>query len=539
MNEPEIVVETKSNKVKIVLSILVSTIFIATISTLLVGHLKFDWFKFDEYKIDAKINRSIYQANYFSEKKTINTILNYEDGHHEEKEYTVDNNFVVFVTDKKDNINTGALVLLSAIAHAEGQTKEINHLDLSNEEQRKDFEAFPDGAKYPMAEFKFTDDGDIKEINLPSNMDEYNAQSLLEVIKKIIPKLTRSKKEDMSNGLEITSKKTNNKRTIVQSEAPKQFQDFEGSRYTKVVKTEIEDDQITNVESNDSLYMESKREGDEIIYGPKDFTYNSKSEIISSEVKYNEKENVEIVNNLIGKFNLIDSETLLKRIAESKEPKNYEKVIDHQKKYKNATDYKDKKIVMGHYGPTSKTYEVATFKVLGQSVTVKYEVGMKNNKAYNKVVIISKFGTFEFGNKDSTGPITKTFEYSQMVFKFIPPPFPLIAIGVYIKGVLEVAFGVKSGSGYDAKYFARIEGSLILGAEIKIGWDFIASLTAFAEGTILSASAETTIYKGVISKTPGFRLSIGKLVVGIRACLFWFIKTTLWTTVLFKGWTIN
>ena len=215
-----------------------------------------------------------------------------------------------------------------------------------------------------------------------------------------------------------------------------------------------------------------------------------------------------------------------------------QKLIDHQKKYKNATDYKDKKIVMGHYGPTSKTYEVATFKVLGQSVTVKYEVGMKNNKAYNKVVIISKLGTFEFGNKDSTGPITKTFEYSQMVFKFIPPPFPLIAIGVYIKGVLEVAFGVKSGSGYDAKYFARIEGSLILGAEIKIGWDFIASLTAFAEGTILSASAETTIYKGVISKTPGFRLSIGKLVVGIRACLFWFIKTTLWTTVLFKGWTI-
>jgi hypothetical protein len=56
---------------------------------------------------------------------------------------------------------------------------------------------------------------------------------------------------------------------------------------------------------------------------------------------------------------------------------------------------------MEHYGPTSKTYEVATFKVLGQSVTVKYEVGMKNNKAYNKVVIISKLGTFEFGLNDN------------------------------------------------------------------------------------------------------------------------------------------
>ena len=64
LNEPEIV-ETKPNKVKIALSILASTLVVATITTLLVGHFKFDWFKSDEYKIDARINRSIYQANYF------------------------------------------------------------------------------------------------------------------------------------------------------------------------------------------------------------------------------------------------------------------------------------------------------------------------------------------------------------------------------------------------------------------------------------------------------------------------------------------
>ena len=205
-----------------------------------------------------------------------------------EREFIVDNNFVIFLTDKKDKMNQGVLVLLNAIAHVENQTKELNHLDLSNEEQIKDFEDNPDGSKYPMAVFKFTDDGDIKEINLPSNMDEYNAQSLVEVIKKVFPKLIRNKKEDISNGLEITSKKVNNKRIIVQSEAPKQFKDFERSRYTKIIKTEIEDDQITKVESNDNVYMESKKEGDEIIYGPKDFTYNSKSEITSNEVKYNE-----------------------------------------------------------------------------------------------------------------------------------------------------------------------------------------------------------------------------------------------------------
>ena len=85
LNEPEIV-EDKSNKVKIALSVLVSTLLVATISTLLVGHFKFDWFKMDEVKIDAKINRSIYQANYFSEKKTTNTKFNFENGHSEERE---------------------------------------------------------------------------------------------------------------------------------------------------------------------------------------------------------------------------------------------------------------------------------------------------------------------------------------------------------------------------------------------------------------------------------------------------------------------
>ena len=59
LNEPEIV-ETKPNKLKIVLSIIASTLVIVTITTLLIGHLKFDWFKSDEYKIDAKIQRNIY-----------------------------------------------------------------------------------------------------------------------------------------------------------------------------------------------------------------------------------------------------------------------------------------------------------------------------------------------------------------------------------------------------------------------------------------------------------------------------------------------
>ena len=84
LSPPEII-ETKSNKVKIFFSILASTLVVITITTLLVGHFKFDWFKSNVYKIDAKITRSIYQANYFKEKKTITTRFNFEGENTQEK----------------------------------------------------------------------------------------------------------------------------------------------------------------------------------------------------------------------------------------------------------------------------------------------------------------------------------------------------------------------------------------------------------------------------------------------------------------------
>jgi hypothetical protein len=169
-----------------------------------------------------------------------------------------------------------------------------------------------------MAVFTFTDDGTIAEIKLPNNMDEYNAESMVELIQKVIPKLTRSRKEDMSNGLEIKTKKAKNKRTIVQSEAPKTYQEFKGSRYSRRVKTEIEDDQITNIESNANLYLQSQPEGDQMIFGPKEFNFDTKSEIASNEVKYEEKDNVELVNKLAAKFTLINSKDLLQEIKDKK-----------------------------------------------------------------------------------------------------------------------------------------------------------------------------------------------------------------------------
>ena len=92
INEQEVVETKSSNKIKYTIAIISSTLVIAAITTLLIGHFKFDWFKNDNYKIDANIKRNFYQANYFSERKTLNAKFTLPDGASQQKEYIIDTN---------------------------------------------------------------------------------------------------------------------------------------------------------------------------------------------------------------------------------------------------------------------------------------------------------------------------------------------------------------------------------------------------------------------------------------------------------------
>ena len=527
LNEHEEVETKTSNKVKYTIAIIASTLVLAAATTLLIGHFKFDWFKSDNYKIDANINRSVYQANYFSEKKTMTTKISLSDGHIEKKEYIIDTNFVVFLTEKKENLYSAALVLLSATATAEDKLQELPHFNMFDEEEIKELESNPDGSKYPMAVFKFNDDGKIEEIKLPNNMDGYNAQLIVGLIENVIPKLSRSRQEDMSKGLEINTRKSKNKRTIVQNEAPKQFETFKGSQYSRIVKTEIEDDQITKIESNSNVHLQSQPEEGQIIFGPKDFTYDLKSEITSNEVKYDEKESVELVKKLASKFTLINSKDLIESLKEKKEEEKEEETTP----LRNLATFPIS---------ASREYKLASLDVLGQTVSLKYVVSITSSKASNKFVINSGLGTIEFGNTGCTGKISKSYPYNKQIFTFIVPnTFGLVSVGCYAKGSLGWEFGIQSGSGTATKYYASISGSLKLGAEIKAGWDFIASLSAFAEGTVFDASGKVVISNRSVANGTGFSLKMGKLVAGIRGCVAGgLIKGDIWTITLFEGWKV-
>ena len=126
--------------------------------------------------------------------------------------------------------------------------------------------------------------------------------------------------------------------------------------------------------------MASKPEGEELTFGPKEFFYNAKSEITLNEVKYNEKENVELFNKLAEKFTLIDSEVLLKFFENNKEEK------EETKQMRNL-----------FFFSAYKVFPLVTFDIVGKKVSVRYEVGLSNFKAVNKLVISSPLGNFDFG----------------------------------------------------------------------------------------------------------------------------------------------
>ena len=183
------------------------------------------------------------------------------------------------------------------------------------------------------------------------------------------------------------------------------------------------------------------------------------SEISSNEVKYEEKEYVELVNHIGSKFTLINSKDLLKKF----EPKKEEEEIPEkqEKPLRNLANFPIS---------ASKPFNISSFDVLGQTVTIKYLVGISSNEAYNKLVITSGLGTIEFGNKGCTGTIKDSYNYNKHIFTFVVPyTLGIVSVRCYAKGSLNWELGFQSGYGTSSKYYASISGNLKLGAEIKAG----------------------------------------------------------------------
>ena len=273
-------IQPKSHKKVIIAAAIIASLTLVAITTLLVGHFKFNWFKSEIYDIDAKIIRNLYQANYFTETKDLKTKIGFSNGVSEEHKIRIFTNFLVMITDKKDFLNTAILVILDTKVKTKNELKDVISFDIFNEEKIKEVIANPDGSKYPLALFKFYENGTIYDIQLPKNMDEYNAKTTIELIESVIPKLSRNRTEDISNGLDIKTKKDKKKKILVESQSPKEIPNFRDSKFVKSVERDIENEKLTSVRTNSNLFLETKLEEGESSFGFQEFNVEQKSQIL-------------------------------------------------------------------------------------------------------------------------------------------------------------------------------------------------------------------------------------------------------------------
>ena len=409
--QPEPVQKSRKSKyIKIGLLIFASIAIITTV-ILLVGHYKYGLFEDEVYQV-ANVKHEIYSTEYFTETKTVKSKLSYSSGELNERVQKITTNFLVTITDKEtlpnnEILTKATIVLLQSKAESEGNDVPLSTFDIFNENILKEFENNPNDEKYQMAVFSFYESGAIKDINLPKGMNKEDAQNIIDLINNVVPKLTRNKKEDNENGLEITTRTGKKKKTFVEYQPPKEYIDkytksqFKGSKITKTVERDIEDEKITEIRTNTNLFLETQKEDTEnyIEFGLKDFYYDTSSVIVATESEENNVDKVNIVKKYVSKLDLIDGEKLIESIME-KEKEEQKKLVEETAEEVPVTPNQLRNL--GWDGKFGWDWQIASSNILGQTVKVIYSISLASGKVKNVLKLV--FNSFEvpLGNKDGT-----------------------------------------------------------------------------------------------------------------------------------------
>ena len=512
-------------KLKLIISIIATTLILSIAIVLLIGYFKFDWFKNEIYKIDANVTREVNQANYFTETKKINTKIALTKDEYNEQNYEVNTDFMVYIKDKtelkqNDNLYTATLIILKSKMTSKDEVYDLPSFDIKDENQIKDFESKPDGAKYPIAFFSFFDNGTISKINYPKSTDEYNTQTLKELIEKVIPKLTRNRTEDNNNGLKIKTRTDRKKKTLIEEEKPKQYYSFKGSKFSKSTERDFEDDKLTDIRTTSDIYLKSSPDQDEQTLGATDFYFKSQSTIKTYE--FDGLTKIEVIH--------IPLDDIIKKLIKYGDAENEETPIKKPRKGAPLNEISNRRL--GAYSISAEqTFNIGKYDVLGQTVTVKYHVAVKNGNPINEIIIDSKLGKTTIGNTGVTlkGSWSKTVN----VFTFVFPAFPLVSLNAHVYGSVSWGVSVTSGSGSSVKLSASLSGTLSLGCEVKAGWDPVASFSGGVEGVIVSASGYAAIENKKVTKN--FSISAGRIYVYLDRSIAG-NKKRVEEKTLFNGW---
>ena len=554
--ENQVIIKSKKKKYLIIGGIILGILIILTAIFLLVAHYKYNLFGSEIYKV-AEVKRDLNSVEYFTETKTIKTKMAYTSGELEELENKIQTDFAVMLTNKEDSLNTANIVLLKSNTRMKDKEASLNSFNIFDENIVKEFEENPDGSKYPLAEFHFFDNGTIYDINLPEQMTKEEAQNMVDLINNVIPKLTRNKTEDENNGIKIKSKAFRTKQSLTEYENPKEFTDkytnttFKGSKITKEVEREIENETISEINTNTNLYLETQEEKDNknyIDFGFKNFYYNSSSKIILRQIQKEQKDIINLVKRLCSKLTLIESEKLIqeKTLKEIEEQNNNtdlnenETLIDTTIINENKTEknlrLRNLKDIWDNY--FSYNWEVTRTNILGQRTYIYYYVGLYYGRITNYLEI--RFGSLNI----KMGNLNGLYKNKKIGYEK-SKDMPLSKIPL---GCLPVFLTIKVGGSLDFSVYPNTEtfkielgGSIYMKAALEFGIGNVASVEAGIRGDFIRVTFSTTFRKNYDDSFYKDKISLRANAGNVNA--YATAKVWIWTVFsaeyeIFKGYTI-
>ena len=523
--------------------IFLTILVVLAVVFILVAKFKYNFFKKDIYQV-AKIKRDIDSTEYFLEKKTMTSNLIYSNGESQNSEQIVVTKFVVMITDRlnlenDDYLNTAALIILESKIQIEGKEAQLDSLNIFDDEEMAKFEENQEEAKYPMAIFHFYKNGTLKDIQVPKNSSKDDIYNMEDLISKVSPKLLRNKTEDEISGIQIITKDDKKKKSFTEYESQREYANkytnssFKGSKITKAVERDIEDEKLTEVRENTTLYMETqKKEEDTYLdFGIENFNFDVSSEIMAYEMKEN-KNDKDLIRKVISKQLYEDSEELLKLILEKEKEGQNENIIE---KSENTTEKENQLRNLGLLdGKLDFNWTIVEFNVLGIEIKAVYYISLSGGKIKNYLQFQSGSIVVPIGNtngKNTTGS-EKLPSKERVIAKI--PILPLVSISLKI--LPDTSHGLSAGNNYLDINFS---GSISAKAGLEFGVGKVAKIEAGVKGNILSGNFIAKIqqnYDGNYKKYIKMEANSGRFeIYAIGYVLGWKVldkKQEIW-----KGWS--
>ena len=187
-------------------------------------------------------------------------------------------------------------------------------------------------------------------------------------------------------------------------------------------------------------------------------------------------------------YTFIDSKDLIKLLTD-KEIINKEKNEDNEivaKRFKSAPNSELRKLSSFSY-----TTNIVKFNVLGNDISLEFYFHASDDGSYGGGLIVSASGNKVYFGSDSFYYSVSGNFLDTVLFYFPFPAMPFI--GVFLKACGSITLSYKFNHNSNPKIIVDMALSLDAKAEVKAGWDFVASVSAGAKGNIFSGELKGNV----------------------------------------------